>query len=90
MDKRQLGGSQLAVAPLCFGGNVFGWTADEKTSFALLDAFVDLPFALPTAVAGIALSTLYAPKGWIGGMFSANGWLLIWSGAQPSLTLCLI
>ena len=44
MDKRQLGGSQLAVAPLCFGGNVFGWTADEKTSFALLDAFVDAGF----------------------------------------------
>jgi aryl-alcohol dehydrogenase-like predicted oxidoreductase len=41
MDKRQLGGSELAVAPLCFGGNVFGWTADEKTSFELLDAFVD-------------------------------------------------
>jgi len=44
MDKRQLGGSELAVAPLCFGGNVFGWTADEKTSFALLDAFVDAGF----------------------------------------------
>jgi sulfate transport system permease protein len=32
----------------------------------LIDAIVDLPFALPTAVAGIALSTLYAPKGWLG------------------------
>src|SRR4029077_13704811 len=32
----------------------------------LLDAFVDLPFALPTAVAGIALTALYAPNGWIG------------------------
>src|SRR5690606_24658478 len=41
MDKRQIGGSDLAVAPLCFGGNVFGWTADEQTSFELLDAFVD-------------------------------------------------
>jgi sulfate transport system permease protein len=39
----------------------------------LLDAVVDLPFALPTAVAGIALSTLYAPKGWIGWLVSANG-----------------
>jgi sulfate transport system permease protein len=39
----------------------------------LMDAVVDLPFALPTAVAGIALSTLYAPKGWIGWLFSANG-----------------
>jgi sulfate/thiosulfate transport system permease protein len=39
----------------------------------ILDAIVDLPFALPTAVAGIALSTLYAPKGWIGWLVSANG-----------------
>ncbi|WP_423065937.1 sulfate ABC transporter permease subunit CysT [Devosia sp. CN2-171] len=48
----------------------------------ILDAIVDLPFALPTAVAGIALSTLYAPKGWIGGMFSSNGWLANWLGSQ--------
>ena len=40
MDKRQLGGSGLSVAPWCLGGNVFGWTADEATSFRLLDAFV--------------------------------------------------
>jgi ABC-type sulfate transport system permease component len=32
----------------------------------IIDAMVDLPFALPTAVAGIALTTLYAPNGWIG------------------------
>ena len=36
----------------------------------LIDAMVDLPFALPTAVAGIALSALYAPKGWIGAWFT--------------------
>jgi len=36
----------------------------------VVDALVDLPFALPTAVAGIALSTLYAPKGWIGSLFA--------------------
>jgi sulfate transport system permease protein len=39
----------------------------------LLDALIDLPFALPTAVAGIALSTLYAPKGWIGGVLAEHG-----------------
>ena len=38
---RELGQSGLHVAPLAFGGNVFGWTADEATSFSLLDAFVD-------------------------------------------------
>ncbi len=41
MQKRPLGRSGLSIAPLMFGGNVFGWTADEATSFALLDAFVD-------------------------------------------------
>lgn len=39
----------------------------------LLDAIVDLPFALPTAVAGIALTTLFAPNGWIGQFFEAQG-----------------
>lgn len=41
MKKRQLGHSGLEVGPLALGGNVFGWTADEATSFKLLDAFVD-------------------------------------------------
>ena len=39
----------------------------------LLDAAVDLPFALPTAVAGIALATIYAPHGWIGALFAPLG-----------------
>jgi sulfate transport system permease protein len=39
----------------------------------LLDAVIDLPFALPTAVAGIALSTLYAPNGWIGSLLAEYG-----------------
>ncbi|HYF84858.1 aldo/keto reductase [Azospirillum sp.] len=43
-DQRPLGHSGLTVSPLCFGGNVFGWTADEATSFRLLDAFVDAGF----------------------------------------------
>lgn len=37
MEKRELGRSGIHVPPLCFGGNVFGWTADATTSFALLD-----------------------------------------------------
>ena len=41
MHKRPLGKSSLSVAPLAFGGNVFGWSVDEKRSFELLDAFVD-------------------------------------------------
>ena len=46
MQLRPLGRSGLQVAPLAFGGNVFGWTADAATSFALLDAFVDAGFNL--------------------------------------------
>lgn len=44
MQKRKLGDSGLEIAPLVFGGNVFGWTADESTSFSLLDAFVAAGF----------------------------------------------
>lgn len=40
--RKALGTTGLQVSPLCLGGNVFGWTADEPTSFAVLDAFVDL------------------------------------------------
>ncbi len=46
MNKRALGRSGLSVAPLALGGNVFGWTADETASFAVLDAFVDAGFDL--------------------------------------------
>lgn len=41
MQKRRLGQTDLSIAPLVLGGNVFGWTADEKTSFDLLDRFFD-------------------------------------------------
>lgn len=46
MEKKKLGKSGLSVAPLAFGGNVFGWSADEATSFSLLDQFVDAGFDL--------------------------------------------
>ncbi|MFT6582120.1 MAG: aryl-alcohol dehydrogenase-like predicted oxidoreductase [Alphaproteobacteria bacterium] len=44
MENRQLGSSSLMVSPISFGGNVFGWTADEATSFKILDGFVDAGF----------------------------------------------
>ena len=46
MQTRQLGRTALRTAPLAFGGNVFGWTADAARSFELLDAFVDEGFTL--------------------------------------------
>lgn len=49
-ERHPLGGTGLSIAPLMFGGNVFGWTADEAMSFRLLDAFVDAGFnAIDTA-----------------------------------------
>ncbi|HEX4772699.1 MAG TPA: aldo/keto reductase [Bryobacteraceae bacterium] len=44
--KREIGDSGIEVTPLAFGGNVFGWTVDEPTSFRLLDAFADRGFDL--------------------------------------------
>lgn len=44
LPPRPLGRSPLQVSPLCFGGNVFGWTVDERTSFSLLDAWLDAGF----------------------------------------------
>src|SRR5437588_2313363 len=41
VEKRPVGNSGIEVAPLVLGGNVFDWTADEATSFRVLDAFVD-------------------------------------------------
>jgi aryl-alcohol dehydrogenase-like predicted oxidoreductase len=50
MDMRKLGRSDIAIAPLMLGGNVFGWTADQQSSFAVLDAFVAAGFnAVDTA-----------------------------------------
>ncbi|MGQ9425121.1 aldo/keto reductase [Gilvimarinus sp. F26214L] len=50
MEKRELGRSGLHTEPLIFGGNVFGWTLDEKASFEMLDAWLDAGFsAIDTA-----------------------------------------
>ena len=69
-------GTALAA---CVIDSVFGliiaWVLVRYRFFGkgLLDALIDLPFALPTAVAGIALSTLYAPNGWIGHILMGYG-----------------
>jgi aryl-alcohol dehydrogenase-like predicted oxidoreductase len=50
MQVRSLGATDLKIAPLVLGGNVFGWTTDRETSFAILDAFLDAGFnAIDTA-----------------------------------------
>jgi aryl-alcohol dehydrogenase-like predicted oxidoreductase len=44
MEKREIGNSGIKINPFAFGGNVFGWTIDEKESFKILDGFVDAGF----------------------------------------------
>lgn len=66
------GGSFVAAVINIFFGTVVAWvlTRYRFPGRRILDAIVDLPFALPTAVAGIALAALYAPNGWIGAFFA--------------------
>jgi sulfate transport system permease protein len=56
-------------------GVILAWTITRFRFFGrrVLDGLIELPFALPTAVAGIALTTLYSDKGWIGGIFASLG-----------------
>jgi sulfate transport system permease protein len=69
------GAAFLAAALNTVTGAIVAW-ALVRYDFpgrGLADAVVDLPFALPTAVAGIALATVYAPNGWIGGPLAPLG-----------------
>ena len=56
----------------------------------LLDAIVDLPFALPTAVAGIALTALYSPNGWIGRWTESLGWKIAYAPSGIVLALVFV
>ena len=73
--KLSFGLSLLAAALNVVLGGIVAWvlTRYEFPGRRLLDAAVDLPFALPTAVAGIALTAVYAPNGWIGAPLDALG-----------------
>ncbi|MBY0407159.1 MAG: sulfate ABC transporter permease subunit CysT [Rickettsiales bacterium] len=73
--KISFGLSLLAAAVNCFFGLILAWVlARYRFPFKkVVDAMVDLPFALPTAVAGIALTALYAPQGWVGQYLSPLG-----------------
>jgi sulfate transport system permease protein len=69
------GASLVAATVNAIFGTILAWVLVryEFPGKKLLDAFVDLPFALPTAVAGIALTALYSGKGWIGQYFEPYG-----------------
>lgn len=84
-----------ALAGACINA-VFGllvaWVLVRYDFFGkkLVDAFVDLPFALPTAVAGIALATLYSSKGWIGQIFTPLGIKIAYTPLGVILALTFI
>ncbi len=86
------GSSLIAALVNVVFGLVVAWVL-VRYSFRgrrLLDAIVDLPFALPTAVAGIALSTLYGPKGWIGAPLDAFGIKIAYTPAGIVIALIFI
>ncbi len=65
-DLRRLAGRRARSTPSSASSSPGCWCATRFPGKRLVDALVDLPFALPTAVAGIALTAIYAPNGWIG------------------------
>lgn len=69
------GASLIAAVVNVFFGSVIAWVLARYKFLGkrLVDALVDIPFALPTAVAGVALTALYSPKGWIGAWLSPLG-----------------
>jgi sulfate transport system permease protein len=76
----------------CVFGLVIAWvlTRYRFPGRKVLDAAVDLPFALPTAVAGISLATLYAPTGWIGGILASLGIQIAFTPAGIFIALVFV
>ena len=79
MQKRDLGQTGQKIAPLVFGGNVFGWTIDERQSFAVLDAFVDHGFD--------AIDTADVYSAWVPGNSGGESETIIgkWLKARPGI-----
>jgi len=78
VEKRPIGDSGIEVAPLALGGNVFNWTADEPTSFAILDAFVD--------AGGTMIDTADVYSSWVPGHVGGESERLIgsWLRRNPA------
>jgi sulfate/thiosulfate transport system permease protein len=87
------GGALLAAALNVPLGLLIAWvlTRYEFPGRRLADAMVDLPFALPTAVAGVALTALYAPNGWLGApLAAAFGWRVAFTPAGVVVALAFV
>jgi sulfate transport system permease protein len=90
--KVSFGISLLAALVASVFGLLVAWvlTRYDFPGRRIIDAVVDLPFALPTAVAGIALAALYAPNGWIGGLVEPLGIKIAYTPAGIFIALVFI
>lgn len=79
MQKRKLGTTSLETAPIVFGGNVLGWTADEAASFRVLDAFVDMGFD--------SIDTADVYSSWVPGHKGGESEIMLgkWLTARPGM-----
>src|SRR5882762_1789788 len=86
------GGAAFAAAINAFFGLIVAWVMVryEFPFKRFVDALIDLPFALPTAVAGIALTALYGPKGWIGGPLAQLGMKVAYTPAGVIVAMTFI
>jgi sulfate transport system permease protein len=85
------GASLIAASLNAVFGFIIAWTLVRYRfpGRRIVDAIIDLPFALPTAVSGIALATVFAPNGWIGALLEPLGIRVAytWAGVVVALTL---
>ncbi|MDR3239445.1 MAG: sulfate ABC transporter permease subunit CysT [Clostridiales bacterium] len=90
--KISLGCSALAASINAVFGVLLAWilTRYQFPGRRLLDGFIELPFALPTAVAGIALTTLYSDKGWVGSLFARAGIKISYTPAGITIAMIFI
>lgn len=88
--KVTLSGALISTVLVSFIGLLLAWVLSrhEFPGRRLIDSLIDLPFALPTAVAGLTLATLLAPGGWIGQIFAP--WDIKISYAYPGLVIAMI
>jgi sulfate transport system permease protein len=86
------GAAALAAAINAVCGLLVAWVLVRYRfpGRALIDGLVDLPFALPTAVGGLALTTVYSPNGWIGHVLAAHGIKVVFTPAGIVIALTFI
>lgn len=90
--RMSFGGALIAACINAVFGVVLAWVLVRYRfpGKRIIDAIVDLPFALPTAVAGIALTTLYAPNGWVGQFLTPLGIKIAYTPAGVVIALIFV